>query len=306
MVRLLTKLFRCGRLLCTCSLLFGLEQSALGAEPVVVTYPKLDGGKAYNNRLAYFESLLALALESSDLPFVLKPYGLPMSNADRNRQNLQQRVYDVAWIHTTPALEGSLTAVKIPLMKGLIGWRLMFVRAEDVAAFQQVESVEDLRNLVAGQGYDYPDNSILTAAGLELRTGLHRDNVVQMLLKNRVDYFPRSITEIYDEWSLLGEPGLAIEQHLVLRYPSAFYFFVRRGDEQLATALTKGLRTAHENGSFDALFMKHFGEYIRHSNLERRKVISIPYPRLDERVEQDKDGYWYKLKDKRAAPVAHR
>ncbi|WP_339067258.1 hypothetical protein [Teredinibacter turnerae] len=306
MVRLFTKLFRFGCWFCTCVLLCALGRGAFGAEPVVVTYPKLDGGKAYNNRLAYFESLLALALESSELPFVLKPYGLPMSSADRNRQNLQQHVYDVAWIHTTPALERSLTAVKIPLLKGLIGWRLLFVRAEDVAAFQQVDSVEDLRNLIAGQGYDYPDNSILTSAGLELRTGLHRDNVVQMLLKNRVDFFPRSITEIYDEWSLLGEPGLAIEQHLVLRYPSAFYFFVRKGDEQLAAALTKGLRTAHENGSFDELFMRHFGEYIRHSNLEQRKVISIPYPRLDERVELDKQGYWYKLKNERAAPVAHR
>lgn len=262
-------------------------------EELVITYPHPSGDQAYDNRINYFIELLELAIKTAGRPCRLAAYQVPMTTAGRSRQNIQQGHYDVAWMHTSVDLERTLQPVRVPLLKGLIGWRLFFIREQDTEKFAHIKTLQELSKQIAGQGYDYPDNIILEASHLALRTGLHRNNVLQMLLKNRVDYFPRSITEIYDEWRVFGEPGLAIERSLALKYPSAFYFFVAKDNVELAELLNRGLQKAIISGEFDKVFNRYFGDIIARSNLSSRTILSIPHPTLSATIPLEKPEYWF-------------
>lgn len=288
-------------LLVFCLSIFPIVGPAYGAKDLasaprlLVRYPLPTGDEVYRNQVEYFRAMLDLALEMSGRDYQLKAYPLPTTTASRNQHYIAGGIYDVAWIHTDANLEKSLRPVRIPLLKGLIGWRLFFIRSEDAAEFAEIGSLSDLQTKFAGQGYDYPDNGVLEAARLKVRTGLHRNTVLQMLLKHRVDYFPRSVAEIFSEWQELAVPGLAIEQTLALHYPSAFYFFVASNNTDLADTLTAGLKLARDSGRFDELFARYFGEALRRANLGGRKIITLSNPAMEATLPLAESQYWLQL-----------
>ncbi|MDP1340920.1 hypothetical protein, partial [Klebsiella variicola] len=63
-----------------------------------------------------------------------------------------------------------LLTVRIPIDRGLMGWRLLLVRRSELAQWDQVRHLDDLRRRIAGQGHDWPDTAILRANGLQVGT----------------------------------------------------------------------------------------------------------------------------------------
>lgn len=241
---------------------------------------------------SYFIDLLDLALsKGDDSSFVLVKTSAPMPLQSRGIWLLRAgKQIDVLWAVTTPQREVGLRPIRIPLIKGLLGWRLLLINREDQKRFDGVQSFEDLRDFAAGQGEDCPDVDVFRAHRLPVITGRSHEGLFVMLTKRRFDYFPRSVAEIYDE--LEAHKGLVVENHLALHYPAAVYFFVNSQREDLATRLEKGLQRALEDGSFDRLFDRYFGAVITKARIRERVVFEMRNPRLPPSVPLDDERYW--------------
>jgi hypothetical protein len=204
---------------------------------------------------------------------------------------------DIMITMTSAEREEKLLPVPIPLTKGLLGWRIALVRKDDLQQFANVRTVEQLKGFVAGQGHDWPDVGILRASGLPVHVSSTYDGMFKMLEANRIDYYPRAVQQVFDE---VGHyPGLAVEPHLVLRYPTDAYFFVNRAHAGLADEIRRGLETAIADGSFDRLFYSYFAPRIVAAGLEGRQVVELPNPLRGPSLPLARKPLWFTLDEMR-------
>lgn len=242
---------------------------------------------------SYPVDLLRLCLGKRGEDFELQPSRevIPQSRAIRLLR--ADREIDVLWTVTSPEREQQLLPVRIPIDRGLYGWRLLLIRDDDQARFDRVTSVPELALLLAGQGHDWPDLTILRSAGLKVDGGSSYDGLFAMLARGRIDYYPRALPEVWAELQQRRELPLRVEATLVLHYPSAMYFFVSRHNPALGQSLHDGMRRAIDDGSFAALFERYFGAAIAKAELGRRRILAIDNPLLPDLMTASEPAYWY-------------
>lgn len=245
-------------------------------------------------RDTYFVTLLALALEKSGNRHEINTVLLPPMQETRSAIFLAQGRYNVHWLMTNNSHEEKLIPIRIPLFKGLIGWRLMFIHNDSRAAFAGIKNIKQLRALAATQGVDWPDASILKSNGFLLRPAIDWNSLVELISLKRADYFPRAITEIWKEQGNAAKRDLVVEEQLALHYPAAYYFFVAPGLEQHAAALERGLMRAISDGSFDRLFNAFFADDLTASKLNQRTVFTINNPLLPPLTPLNRPKLWYR------------
>lgn len=261
----------------------------LPVDTVLIKYPNIN--EARNQEYTrYFLAVLKLALAKSAVKYSLEPLQLPYISESRSVRNLEAGMYTIHWLNSNADRETGLVPIRVPLFKGLIGWRLLFIREEDQPLFSQVKSVDDLKMFVAGQGHDWPDTEIFEANDIKMVTSASFNGLFRMLPAKRIDYFPRSVIEVEREHQLY--PKMYIEKTLAIHYPSAYYFFVDSENVELARKIEDGLIIALEDGDFDKLFNKFYGDTIGNAKLQSRKIIRLDNPQkfpLDQKV------FWYRL-----------
>ncbi len=234
---------------CTCTQAAQQRQYAVDVHTLIST----QGGN-------YYVSLLTMILEASKAPdeeIILHIADHQFSQARWIAEVQRSSGNHVMWTITDREREALLRPIRVPIFKGLEGKRMLVIRKEDQAKFSAIASARDLRGLVAGQGAHWPDMDILKANGFGVMEGVNRDNLYKMLAARRFDYFPRGVTEIDSESSLIAEYGLIVEPSLVLSYPAAMYFFVSKNNTELAQRLEKGWDIILRNGEFDKFFYSH-------------------------------------------------
>ena len=252
---------------------------------LVAQYPKMLD-KYERDFDLYFLELLRLALDKSKIPYVLEGVELPVMVESRSAEFLKANQHMVHWLNASGGRENTLIPIKVPLFKGLIGWRIFFIRAEDQAKFLKVKTKAQLAQFVAGQGHDWPDTQVLKDNGLKVRGLPSWRGLFEMLSHHRIDYFPRSIIEVERELRLFESLGLYVETSLVIRYPAAYYFFVNSDNKRLANAIEIGLKQAITDGDFDLLFNRHFSGIIQRARLSERTIIPLSN-RIDFPVAQE-------------------
>jgi len=270
---------------------------ALAAMPLaaaeIVTYgrPSAD----IDREASYPVDLLQLALGKSGREYQLQPSAevIPQSRAIALLR--ANEVIDVLWTVTSPERERLLLPVRIPIDRGVYGWRLFLIHADAQPRFDAVTDLAGLAALTAGQGHDWPDLTILRAAGLKVTAGSSYDGLFEMLARERIDYYPRALPEVFVELQQRRQLPLSVETTLALHYPSAMYFFVSPANPQLATALELGLEQAIVDGSFQRLFDHYFGAAIAQARLGERKVLEIDNPLLPDLLTRSDPRYWFKL-----------
>ncbi|MFC7653170.1 hypothetical protein ACFQT4_13425 [Pseudoduganella danionis] len=134
----------------------------------------------------------------------------------RNNQKL-----DVYWSMTSQTREQGVIVIRIPLLKGLLGQRLLAIRPETASRFAQVRTLDDLRrDFRLGQGHDWPDTTIQQAAGLKTVTSSSYDTLYPMLQARRFDAIPLGINEIDDELRKHSDVDLIVEKiwHWYIRH----------------------------------------------------------------------------------------
>ncbi|MGZ3184869.1 MAG: substrate-binding periplasmic protein [Telluria sp.] len=269
---------------------------ARAGQPGVVTYPRPErNDHAYHGRLPehYPIRLLELALERAGRADKLRPASFMMTQSRCLLELQAGRSLDVMWTMTSRQREQELLPVRIPIYRGLIGWRLLLVRARDVGRFRALRSLEDLRAMIALQGHDWPDTQILRANGFRVQTAADYAGMFKMLASGRIDYFPRAVNEIWNEAEAAAADGLVIEPTLALHYPTAFYFFVNKSNTALAAAIETGLNGMLADGSFERLFNEYHGEILAKSGLHGRRVFELANPLLPEATPLGRRELWY-------------
>ena len=261
---------------------------------IVVRYPRPESNP--DERSLYTQRLLELALQRANPGYRVEQHPVRMLQGRALLRLQKGEGIDVVSTMTTSEREASFMPVRIPLDKGLIGWRLLLINKAQASKLKSVRTLEDLKRLTAGQGSDWPDTAILRANGLPVYGTSNYEALFSMLESERIDYFPRAVTEIWSEVGLYQE-RLAVEPSLVLRYPTAIYFFVRKDNTLLAADITSGLEKMIADGSFEKLFQEFYGEMIRKSALKERRILDLKNPLMPKGLPLGRKNLWFRERD---------
>ena len=251
--------------------------------PTVVRYRPPEGPN--DARYHYFVGMLELALRKTrgDFGDYRLQAGTMAISQERAFDLVQRgRYLNLVWGMTSKRREAQARAVRIPLLKGLLGYRVLLVRPEEAARFSRIEGRQALARYRCVQGAGWPDTAILRANGLRVLTSTDYDGMFGMLLRGRVAYFPRSVAEVWAELARFSSHQLTISRSPLLVYRGPIYFFVNRKDKTLAKRLRVGLERAIADGSFERQFLKR-SEIRRAVALLRHghyRVIALRNPDL--------------------------
>ena len=234
---------------------------------------------------AYYSALLRLALSKTEDPF--QPTSLVESSGNLVQERVlrhlnQEGGIDVFWTVTSKMREQQAIPVRVPLLNGIMGYRVSLIRQSALSEFKNVRSASDLRHFIAGQGHDWPDLQILEHNGFTTLGTSNYDIIIELLKAGRIDYFPRAIHEAIVEAEALKDPDIIIEPSVLLYYPSYIFFFVSQSKPELAQRIERGLNIARRDGSFAALFE----EYINTNRIEKalklseRTILRLDNPHL--------------------------
>jgi hypothetical protein len=242
----------------------------------------------------YARDLLASALARSGLGAGDVLRALPRQDLSQGRLMAEMKAgrLDVVWSMTSQERERDLLPVRVPLDRGLLGWRLLLVRQTDEPSWRQALTLTSLAQHVGGQGAHWPDVDILRANGLRIETATRANNLLTMLQQRRIDYYPRSALEVLDELQLPEAAGLDIATGGWLRYPAASYFFLRPGLQGLATALEATLSTMADDGTLQALFEQRMGAVLQRLPLSAARSLALRNPLLPSGTPLRRANYW--------------
>lgn len=270
-------------------LLLAWHAAAVAIEVVRFPRPEIEGDR----RSDYALQLLQLGLSKSGTPYRVQLATIPM-NQERQVIELEAgRTIDVAPIPSSAEREARLLPIRIPIEKGVLGWRIGLIRKNGRAPFAELDSLEGLKRVRLAQGQEWPDTLILRANGIDVITAPRYESLFRMLVSGRFDYFPRSVNEIWDE--LDSHPDtLEVEPHVALHYYYDAYFMVNKKSVRLAEDIRQGLEKAIADGSFDRLFDQYHGERLRKARLDERIVIELKNPLLTPGTPTDRPELWYR------------
>lgn len=235
-----------------------------------------------DNRYRYHWSVLKAALDATSKKwgaYTLKPS--PFMNELRQVIEMQSArgLINTMVLDTTVELEQRLLPVRIPVDKGLLGYRVFLIREGDQAKFSKVQTLDDLRRFSIGQGADWSDTSIFRAAGFNVVTGNAYEGLFGMLEAGRFDAFGRGVTEVLPELAEFSAkaPSMVIENDLLLYYPLPVYFWFPKTDDGVRRAkrVEEGMRIILAQGDLDKLFLAEYADTLKQLNLKRRRLFKI-------------------------------
>jgi len=259
-------------------LLLALLLSCANAFAELVRFPR---HSADANPERYASELLRQALERSGGDFRLQATPQPMSPA-RALHALEQNdgSIQVLWAMATPQRQKKLLAIPIPIYQNLIGWRILLLRGKDKNRLADIKKLSSLGNLRFGQRSEWLDVEILRANGLSVQTSNSYPSLFSMLDAGRFDLLPLEVLVAAEEQQRFTKKGLdlALDDHLLLHYPSTYYYFTSRQNPQLAAAIRHGLEAMRSDGSLDRLFRKNFEKALHTLHLDKRQVIELSNP----------------------------
>jgi hypothetical protein len=260
----------------------------------VLLYPRPDTPDDERSNYAFQLLQLALAKAGSSHEVALTPHVMSQGRTVVELAAGTGKLHILSTM-TSRKREEKLLPVRIPISKGLLGWRLLLVRADQTDLFRNAAAIPDLQVYKMAQGHDWPDLAILEANGLHGAAVSSYGSLFDMLKANRIDYLPRSVLEIWQEAARHRE--LAVEPYLLLHYPTPDYFFVNRANVQLAEQIRRGLELAIADGSMDRLFFQHYGKLLRQAHLDKRRVLELKNPLLTPETPLERKELWLRMED---------
>lgn len=264
---------------------------AASSAPLRLRIPQVSAKAALGR--SYAAVLLEQALAAAGAPAELLATS-ELIPQNRALQELGRRSrLDVLWTMTSVERERIARPIRVPLFKGLFGWRLMLATPEVAERMRNVRTPAELREFSLVQGLEWPDTTVLQGNGLQVVISPTYDAMFKQLRLGRADAFPRSVEEIWWEQQRYGQ-GLVVVPQLCLHYPAAVYYFVAPDEHELALAIELGLQRLRASGAFDRLFMQYHGEDLARAALGSRRVIELQNPLLPPQTPLNKPELWYR------------
>ncbi|MDZ4260819.1 MAG: diguanylate cyclase, partial [Pseudomonadota bacterium] len=153
----------------------------LAAQDQVVRLNAASGAKA-----DYVISMLKLAFTHVDTQYRIEKDLTPSTQSRINEEVLSNNL-DLMWVSTSPSYEKDFLPVRIPLLKGLLGFRILLIRTGDQTRFDAIHTKDDLKKIAFGQGRTWADAKILEANGLTVVKTAKTPGLFHMLDGGRFD-----------------------------------------------------------------------------------------------------------------------
>lgn len=202
---------------------------------------------------------------------------MEQGRALRELSKLDNSHLDLAHFAPTQEREKKAIAIRIPLIQGLLGYRLCLIKEGNQDKFSQITNKQQWldHDISIGQHQNWPDTLVLQDNGLTVKTTYKYELLFQQLAKQRFDCFARGANEINYEQRTHPDLGLAIEKNIALHYPFPLFFFVNKNNPNLAKRLELGLSRLIEDGTSEELFEHYYQAQIEELNLTKRHIIEL-------------------------------
>jgi len=268
----------------------------LYAVDMTVIYPQFQS--ANDTRFLDLVELLHGSLENTiktDGPFTYRPAEFAMNEKRYVIEAQKGTRINLIWCSTNEDIEKKLIPIRIPLRKGLLGYRIFLIRKEDQQRFAKIKTLDALKKLRVGQGFDWGDVNVFIHNGFNLVTGSTYERLFSMLTNRRFDYFSRGVNEAYPEWETRRDQysQMMVEEKLLLFYPWPYYFFVSKKSPEIAARVEKGLNIMIKNGSFDEIFLKYHQKTIDRAKMKDRILFKIDNTILTPKTPLNRSELWY-------------
>jgi hypothetical protein len=260
-------------------------------QSMTVTIPLMEREASHR---AYADAILKLALELSKEKY--GPYQIVQQQQETviRRQLLEvESGKNLSLAVSMPTQEWleKTRVVPFPIMKGLASYRLFLAHSGNRQLFRKVQSLNELRELMIGQGQGWSTGKIMEDNGFNVVYGGPYATLLPMLKANRFQLLMRSVYEVEPELQAYQTtmPELMIVQEFGLYTYLPMYFFVSKKQPLLAERLEYGLKKAHANGQLDKMFESWFADALKLLRDKRRKIFLLPNTNIDQTFfEQDK------------------
>lgn len=269
---------------------FGWAGQIAAAETTLRYFP---AGSIYEYRWKLLEIALSHT-QDTEGSFRLAPYAEEVTQ-NRGILLLQSGTIDVIALGTNDEREEKLLPIKIDILRGIVGFRLLVIRAADQARIAQMDD-QSLRNqLTFGLNDHWADLPIMRANGFSVITSMDYENLFAMLAAGRFDAFPRGLNEAQRELDERKQtyPQLAIEKSKALFFPYPVYFWVSKDHAALAQRIERGLKLSLADGSFRKLFESYHVAEIAALKKEQRHVIRLDNPILPAGTVHPDTSWWW-------------
>ena len=260
-------------------------------------------GPIYDYRWKLLELALAHAPEGA--PTALAPYDDDVTQ-NRAVMLLEHGAIDVIALGTNADREARMRPVRVDILRGIVGYRVMVIRAADQARVAAMNEWDLRRQLTFGLNSQWADLEILRANGFAVVTSSRYESLFGMLAAGRFDAFTRGLNEadVELEARRARYPQLALERTKALYFPYPVYFWVARDREALAQRIQRGLQAALADGSFRALFLRCHAREIAMLARDRRQVVRLGSPILPAGAAAPDTQWWWRAGAGAAAAAA--
>jgi hypothetical protein len=244
---------------------------------------------------AYSIKMLKLALAHIDTPYRVEVLKENFTQARINEEVRIGGALDLCWNSSDADLESIIEPIRIPLFKGLLGYRIFIINKNDQAKFDRVKSLDDLKQLSVGQGRTWADTRILESNGFNVIKTNKYPGLFYMVEGGRFDGFPRGVHEPFGELESRPALELTVERNLMIYYQMPFYLFVSKDNKKLKRDLEEGFEKAIADGSFDKTFLedKSIKDVIEKANMKHRLRFNISNPNLSKETPLDRTELWF-------------
>lgn len=229
--------------------------------------------------------IAALKAQEPEKDYNLLPTGYNMVQK-RSLHSLRSNTdIDIFWTMTDKEREEGLYVLRIPLLKGILGKRILIIRKNDVGRFRKINSLEDAQQITYGQGHDWPDADILENAGMPVSRSSAYMELIYMLSRKRFDAFPSGICEVKAELELRPEiGGVTIDDHIAFSYNAPVFIFMNVENKELQQKLETGFEKIIADGTFDRIFYSNFKECIDDAKMDERVIFKLDNPGLSKKT----------------------
>lgn len=186
--------------------------------------------------------------------------------------------------------------IYIPMKKGLLSYRFFLIKEKNQEKFAKELTLDELKKYSAGLGAQWSITKVMRANNFTVESCNRYEGLFEMLEKERFDYFPRGINEIFYEEKVWKQKynDIMIEPTKALYMPIPYYLFVSPKNKKLAKRIEEGIHKIIENGRFEELFNLYYKETLEKANLSQRVIYKVPNPTLSDKTPLHVEKYWFK------------
>ena len=169
--------------------------------------------------------------------------------------------------------------LKLPLCRGLLGWRLLVTARERVDQFKGL-SLDQLKLKKVGVPATWVDAELFRSNGFNVLEQGTLDDMLGWLAEGAVDFITLGVNEAHDILASNEQHSdlLVVEPSLVLYYPFPLVFYIHPTKAELARILVR--EWCNKSGHVSKLFQAHYGDRLKQAELPKRHILKLENPML--------------------------